>query len=184
MGVERTQYLSSCIDHYFTIILFESFNIDKIPQITVHCRKANSGLFALSACPVDWSLISIMSSGKDQSPNSVGLYHFLIYLYMRSNLVGGRLSGSFISKEVIDTVHEKILKNQIWDKVRNVLKNKKNSFMAREDLNSKVIIIKEHQWKFTHTPLSQWWGYQPSVRANWSNLSNPSTCNPWWATFR
>ena len=37
------------------------------------------------------------------------------------------------------------IKNQIQDKVRNALKKKKRHFLAREELNSQVVIVDEHQ---------------------------------------
>ena len=51
---------------------------------------------------------------------------------------------------VVSSLILKIFNHQIWDKVRNSFKNKK-SFMARKDVDSKVIIINEHQWKCIHT---------------------------------
>ena len=78
-----------------------------------------------------------MSSGKDQSSKGLG-YTIIGSLSRGSNSifnddVGGKISGSFISKEsnwhciswmrINRIFSSKIFKNQIWDKVRNAFKN-------------------------------------------------------------
>ena len=62
------------------IVCLSVFNRDKIQQITLRCRKANSVLFAHSTNTVNWSMTSIMSLGKYRSSNKVRLYYYGFYL--------------------------------------------------------------------------------------------------------